>query len=64
MSDGGKGSKARPFSVSQEEYDKRWDNIFGRDQKKNVQEDNTGVTLNEYPDILTTEDCLLVEEKK
>ena len=24
----GKGSKPRPFSVSQEEFDKNWDNIF------------------------------------
>lgn len=31
MSDGGKGSKARPFSVTQEEYSRRWDMIFGRD---------------------------------
>jgi len=28
MSDGGKGSKARPFSVSQNEFDNRWDTIF------------------------------------
>lgn len=34
MSDGGKGSKPRPFSVSQEEYDKRWDAIFQRDLPK------------------------------
>lgn len=27
----GKGSKPRPFSISQEEYEKRWDAIFGRD---------------------------------
>ena len=32
MSDGGKGSKPRPFSVSQEEWASRWDMIFGRDQ--------------------------------
>lgn len=32
MSDGGKGSKPRPFSVSQQEYDTRWDAIFGRDK--------------------------------
>ena len=38
MSDGGKGSKPRPFSVSQEEYDKRWDAIFGRDIKEEEQE--------------------------
>jgi hypothetical protein len=34
MSDGGKGSKPRPFSVSQHEYDNRWDNIFSRDLKE------------------------------
>ena len=31
MSNGGKGSKPRPFSVAQHEYDNRWDTIFGRD---------------------------------
>ena len=56
MSDGGKGSKPRPFCVSQEEYDNRWDNIFGRDKPK--EEDNTGTRINEYYDTLTTEDCL------
>jgi hypothetical protein len=34
MSDGGKGSRPRPFSVSNEEYANRWDAIFGRDIKK------------------------------
>ena len=29
---GGKGSAPRPYSVTQEEYDKRWDAIFGRDE--------------------------------
>jgi hypothetical protein len=33
MSDGGKGSKPRPFSVAQHEYDTRWDAIFSRDLK-------------------------------
>ncbi len=32
MSDGGKGSKPRPLSVAQEQYDARWDLIFGRDK--------------------------------
>jgi hypothetical protein len=27
---GGKGSGSRPLSVTQEEYDNRWDAIFGR----------------------------------
>lgn len=34
MSDGGKGSAPRPYSVSNEEYATRWDAIFGRDNKK------------------------------
>lgn len=29
----GKGSIARPFSVTQQEYSERWDAIFGRDIK-------------------------------
>lgn len=37
MSDGGKGSKPRPISVAQDEYNKRWDAIFARDlQQENV----------------------------
>lgn len=31
MSDGGKGSSPRPFSVSHEEWSNRWDAIFQRD---------------------------------
>lgn len=37
-SDGGKGSSPRPFSVSQEEYDNRWDAIFSRDLPKETEE--------------------------
>ena len=29
----GQGCKPRPFSVSQQEYDNRWDTIFGRDKQ-------------------------------
>ena len=36
----GKGSSARPFKVSNEEYSNRWDAIFGRDnEKKNKTQD-------------------------
>ncbi len=37
----GKGSSPRPFSVSQAEYDARWDAIFGRDleQEEEQQEE-------------------------
>ena len=38
-SDGGKGSSPRPFSVSQDEYNKRWDAIFSRDLKEEQQEE-------------------------
>ena len=55
MNDGGKGSKPRPFSVSQDEYEKRWDAIFQRDLK----EDNTGTSKNDFQDMLSTEDCIL-----
>ena len=34
MSSDGKGSKPRPFSVAQEEYNNRWDAIFARDLQK------------------------------
>jgi hypothetical protein len=38
-SDGGKGSSPRPFSVSQDEYNKRWDAIFSRDLKEEEPEE-------------------------
>ena len=44
-----KGSKPRPFSVSQEEYDKRWDAIFQRDLPEEK---------SDYQDILSTEECV------
>lgn len=58
MSDGGKGSKPRPLSISQQEYDTRWDAIFCRDKL----DDNTGVQKNEYYDIMSTEDAMLEDE--
>ena len=44
MSDGGKGSKPRPFSVAQREYETRWDAIFGRDLKEEKKEDLSVLT--------------------
>jgi hypothetical protein len=32
MSNGGKGSKPRPRTVSDQEYEARWDAIFGKDK--------------------------------
>ena len=48
MSDGGKGSKPRPFSIDKKIFDNNWDIIFYR--KK---------TTDDYQDILSTEDCIL-----
>ncbi len=48
MSDGGKGSSPRPFSVDQKTFENNWDAIFGK--KKEV-EDTTrcGVTATQQP---------------
>jgi hypothetical protein len=48
MSDGGKGSAPRPFSVTQKEYATRWDAIFGQDLKEERKEDLS--VLNVYND--------------
>jgi len=45
MSDGGKGSKPRPFSVSQEDYADRFDAIFGK-KTKSVDETDDKITRN------------------
>jgi hypothetical protein len=36
MGDGGKGSSPRPFSVSRDEFDNRWDNIFKKDKEMQI----------------------------
>ena len=59
MSDGGKGSKPRPFSVSQQEYDNRWDNIFSRDLKDEEKE----LTL-EMPDTIGGAKVIFKEDKR
>ena len=46
-SDGGKGSSPRPFSVSQAEYDARWDAIFGRDLKEEEEQQEVEEDLDE-----------------
>lgn len=51
MSDGGKGSAPRPFSVSQAEYDTRWDAIFCRDLKEEKKFDDKVIMKDEYDDI-------------
>lgn len=56
---GGKGCKPRPYSVDKETFENNWDRIFGKKKK----EDNTGVTQNDFQDVLSTEDCINIEVK-
>lgn len=58
MSDGGKGSNPRPFSVDQKTFDSNWDRIFGKGAEKQANE-NLKKFSDDYQDILSTEDCVL-----
>jgi hypothetical protein len=52
MSDGGKGSRPRPFSVSDDEYSKRWDAIFGRDlENKKENNESSGSDSNDRDNL-------------
>ena len=51
---GGKGSAPRPYSVTQEEYDNRWDAIFGR---KPVNEDSSDTDEDNEDNELDDEDA-------
>lgn len=54
----GKGSTPRPFSVSQDEYERRWDAIFQRDLKNDTDEDGEvlhGKPLNEDKETVSND---------
>ena len=36
QADGGKGSKPRPLSITEQEYAERWNAIFGRDKVEKI----------------------------
>jgi hypothetical protein len=46
----GKGSKPRPFSVSQAEWDSRWDAIFSRDLKEEDKKETDQNKISEKTD--------------
>jgi len=48
MSQNGKGSKPRPFSVSKDEYDKNWERIFGREYNQETDQCLHSEELEEY----------------
>lgn len=65
---GGKGSKPRPYAVTKDEFDQKFDTIFGKKESKYCNkcgkthswcqcDDNTGTNKNDYQDILSTEEC-------
>lgn len=39
MSDGGKGSKARPIDVPVDQFKKNWDQIFGKNKEEKKDKD-------------------------
>lgn len=47
MSDGGKGSSPRPYSVNQDQFANNWDAIFGKKTKGNVDNNIDQVYNNE-----------------
>ena len=48
----GKGSKPRPFSVSQEEFHKNWDEIFAKKATVPVKTLDNGDQFIEIPQVL------------
>jgi len=50
MGDGGKGSRPRPFSVSQEEFDNRWNTIFKKQKPVATEEPNDNILAKEELD--------------
>jgi hypothetical protein len=45
----GKGCKPRPFSIPQEEFDNRWDTIFGKKKKTEEQKPEKAVEEEKKP---------------
>lgn len=50
MSDGGKGSRPRPYSVDQKTFDSNWDAIFNKKKKTDTEKFDEAVVKNEYYD--------------
>lgn len=47
----GKGSRPRPFSVSQKEFDNRWDTIFSKNKKTDSEKFDEAIMKDEYYDL-------------
>jgi len=51
MSDGGKGSSPRPFSVDKTTFDDNWDRIFNRKKETDLEKFDKAIVKNEYYDL-------------
>jgi hypothetical protein len=51
MSDGGKGSSPRPFSVDQTTFDNNWDRIFNRKKSTDLEKFDQIIMKDEYFDL-------------
>lgn len=47
----GKGSRARPLGISQQEFDNRFDLIFGKKKKTDAEQFDEAVMKDEYYDL-------------
>lgn len=60
MSDGGKGSRARPLSVPKEEFDNNFEIIFGKKKKTDAELFDEKVVMKDeyfdYEDEVSSED--------
>ena len=55
MSDGGKGSSPRPFSVDQKTFDSNWDAIFGKKKKEKTFEQDAEEMADAFNEIFADE---------
>lgn len=51
MSDGGKGSAPRPFSVDSATFSDNWDRIFNRKKPTDAEQFDQAIMKNEYYDL-------------
>ena len=57
MSDGGKGSTPRPFSVDQKTFDSNWDAIFGKKKQTEGEKQAEAFLKDEYYDLEKDQDA-------
>ena len=64
MSDGGKGSSPRPFSVDQNTFANNWDAIFKKNKKSEGEKQAEAWLKDEYYDLEHAKSNTPVDDKK